>query len=983
MSVSLGGDGRAGPREFYAPRFIGRERELAAVQRALSHPPAVVLVEGDAGIGKSRLVRELLAAPGQPWHDRTLVGACPPFREPFTLGPVVSALRQAADRVDDLPLTALAGALRPLFPEWAPGLPPAPEPLHDASAARHRLFRALAELLGCLDVQLLVVEDAHWSDEATLEFLLFLATRQPQGLSLLTTCRPDDLSADSLLPRLFARVPTGTTRLRVPLPPLAEAETARLVSSMLDGKPVSAEFATFLHVHTDGLPLAIEESVRLLHDRADLIREDGGWVRRDIADIVVPASVRDAVQERAARLGTEAMAVLRSAAVLAEPADEAVLVAVSALPADRAGAGVAEALGSGLLEDDAHGHLSYRHALACRAVYEAIPAGERREYHLRAGQALQRAARPPVVQLARHFREARQTSLWYRYAEQAADLALVSGDPQTAFKLLHDVLTRAEPSATALTRLMYRIPTNVVTDNTQIEGLLRTLRARLADDALTAAERAGIRLQMGRMMFKVGGFEAGWSEIETAIPDLADRPLDAAHAMVMLGWPHDTSRTVAAHRRWLERAAVIEKDPSTPAVHRSALIADRATGLLMLGEEAGWAAAAELPTDGGTPEEVEQIARGQANLAQVAAVWGQYGDARRWPALAGGLAHTHQYDRLRDRILTTTTRLDWWTGAWSGLAEQVAALAEPDREPAARLEALLIAGLLDAASGEPADAESKMRAALEMGRRRGVVDGSLEPAAALAGLHMKRHQVDEALGLTEEPMRVIACKRIWLWATDVAPVRTRALVVAGRRDEAARLVTAFGRGLTAPKPPSAGAALVMCRAVLAEAQGQPGRAAVQYARAADAWQALPRPYDALLARERQAACLLAAGQEEAGLALLSRVFQDLSGLGARADAEQVRQTLSGLGVRVPRAGRVGRPSYGDRLSPRELEVVRLLATGQTNQEIARALSLSPKTVASHIDSALRKHNVVSRTALAMRAVEAGLVPIERPHGPAK
>src|SRR5215469_6246728 len=137
-----------------APGFVGRERELAALSQALTSGPAVVLVEGEAGIGKSTLLREYLGTTGA--GQRVLVGRCPPFRQPHTLGPLADAVRQATDRVTRLALSALSGALRPLFPEWAGDLPPAPEPAEDPTAARHRLFRALAELISCLQVTLLV-----------------------------------------------------------------------------------------------------------------------------------------------------------------------------------------------------------------------------------------------------------------------------------------------------------------------------------------------------------------------------------------------------------------------------------------------------------------------------------------------------------------------------------------------------------------------------------------------------------------------------------------------------------------------------------------------------------------------------------------------------------------------------------------------------------------------------------------------------------
>ena len=286
-----------------APGFIGRDRELAALAHALTGGSAVVLVEGEAGIGKTRLIQEFLdGATGQ--QDRALVACCPPLRTPLTLGPLVDAARQATESVAGLGLTDLAGALRPLFPEWARDLPPAPEPAGDATAARHRVFRALAELLDRLGVTVLVVEDAHWADETTVEFLLFLVSRRPRPLSLVVTFRPEDVPEGSLLSRL-SRHAAGTSGLRLTLRSLDVAETAGLVSSMLDGEPVSETFAELLHAHTDGLPLALEESVRLLHERADLRLFEGEWMRHHLDQITVPPTVRDAVLERTGRMAPQ------------------------------------------------------------------------------------------------------------------------------------------------------------------------------------------------------------------------------------------------------------------------------------------------------------------------------------------------------------------------------------------------------------------------------------------------------------------------------------------------------------------------------------------------------------------------------------------------------------------------------------------------------------------------------------------------------
>ena len=322
-------------------------------------------------------------------------------------------------------------------------------------------------------------------------------------------------------------------------------------------------------------------------------------------------------------------------------------------------------------------------------------------------------------------------------------------------------------------------------------------------------------------------------------------------------------------------------------------------------------------------------------------MWGRYELARRRLTAALQMAEQYDYLRLRDLVLGTLLHLDWFTGAWTGLAGRAEALAELD-EPLVHLDAVLVTGFLDAARGLSRTAQEKLQLVLGEEMRRGIIDMPLEPAAALARLRLMEDDADDALALTDEPFQVITAKGIWLWATDVASVRVQALVNVGKIDEAASLVAAFGQGLHGRNAPAPQAALATCRAIVAEGRGEHARAASLFARAATVWQALPRPYDALLARERQGTCLLSTGQDETGLAMLSEAFQGLSGLDARGDADRVMRTLRDHGVRARRPGHGGRHSYGDQLSPRELEVVRLLVTGRTDREIAETLFLSPE-----------------------------------------
>jgi DNA-binding CsgD family transcriptional regulator len=964
--------------EIVPASFVGREREMAAVAEALSMPAAVVLLDGEAGIGKSRLLREFLISPaGQAL--RPLMATCPPLRQPHTLGPMVDAIRQTVDSVAGLGLSPLAGTLRPLFPEWAGELPRMPEPAGDATAARHRVFRALAELLGELGIGLLMAEDVHWADEATLEFLLFLAARhaaQARQLRLVISWRPEDVPIASLLWRLTSRAGRGGTGRRISLGPLDVKQTAELMSSMVAGEAVSAEFATFVHERTEGVPLAVEESMRVMGERADLAHRRGRWVRRSVVTIDVPPTIRDAVLERTQRLGADARQVLSAAAVLGEPAPEPVLVAVSGLDPGPAGMGLAEALRCGLLEDDGHGLTSFRHALVAQAVYEALPAPHRRMLHRRAGAALEGIPRQTAARLARHFREAGDVPKWLHYAEQAAELAIASGDRSAAAQLLHDVLANATLPAAVAVRVARKIPFPSLTGHHEFRALARTLRSVMDDQNLTPGQRAEIRFQLGQVLLGMEEWVTGRAELELAIPHLRHDRGAAARAMMLLAWPRGTTCPGSEHVRWLQRAARLTA--SLAPADRLSFAVDRASALLQLGRQEGWEEAARLPARAPDAQAQRDICRSHLNIGDAAMTWGHHDEAARRLAAAADLAERYQYPSLRAQIHVTQLQLDWLAGSWGGLADRARQVDTEDAHPVTRLMTVLITGLLHAAAGERDRAEADLRLALAETSRIGAAEYSLWPAAALVKLRVADGRAEDAIGVSGEPMDIVSGKGVWVWATDLAPARTEALVAAGRIGEAAALVAAFARGLRGRDAPAPRSALALCRAIVAAGEGEHARAAGQFARAAASWQAIPRPYDALLAREHQARCLLAAGKREPGLAQLGEVLLGLDQLGATGDASRVASRLRGHGVAVSRPWRGGPRGYGDRLSPRELDVVRLVIAGRTNREIAGALHRSPNTVSTQLKSAMRKLHVSSRTALAMSAADVGILPGEGP-----
>jgi DNA-binding CsgD family transcriptional regulator len=724
-----------------------------------------------------------------------------------------------------------------------------------------------------------------------------------------------------------------------------------------------AGLAAFLHEGTDGLPLAVEESVRLMHDRAELVNRGDGWSRRRSGASVIPPTVRDAMLERVRRLGPRAQTILRAVAVLAEATDPAIVRAVSSLPPGDAAAGLEQALRSALAVQDSRGLVAFHHALAGRAVYDGMTAWQRREMHLRAGRALEDVVPVPAARLARHFREAGEHSEWCRYAEQAADQALAAGDDRLATATLCELVVRTNQTPGALLRMVRKYISMAPVGHEQFRDLADSLRSVLDSGRASPNEAAQLRVQLGRILFNLQQFEAGRAELEQAVTHPGLDVTDRARAMILLGCPFESSRPAWVHRRWLRLAGEAVARVESPG--RRGLEMDRTTGLLMLGEDKGWPAAAAIDEASATLLPSQRILH-DLNVGDQAMIWGRFAESRRRLTRALQAAELHEYPRLHGMGLLNLARLDWFCGTWGDLHERASNLAsDQDLLPAIRSEARLVAGLLGSVIGSGTDPRSELESALAQLDLR----FAPESAGALARLMLNDGDVDAALAVTEDPVSMLTSRGMWIWGTDLVPVRVAALLSAGRAGDAAVLTAGFARGLRGRDAPGPRASLLLCRAMLAGHSSSPVRAAAMFEAAASAWALLPRPYWALLAREHRAGCLLAAGELEQALTQLSQVAQGLAALGARREADRVERVLRDHDVVVRPARRRGRPSYGQALSPREWQVVDLVADGRNNGQIAETLQLSPHTVRMHVKSAMRKLEAPSRGALSERAAQ--------------
>ena len=369
--------------------FVGRAAELDAL-RALQpwdeqEGRRVVLVAGEAGSGKSRLVREY-AAEADVRGALVLYGACDAVvRAPY--GAFVEALDHLARVVEPETLGAAlgptGGELSRLLPDlavWA-GEPSEADP----DTVRHRLHTAVADVLtgvGHEQPILLVLEDVHWADGPTLGLLRHLARSGGRArLLLLATFRDTDVP--DALSETLADLRRSEDVVRLRLAGLSGDEVAELVRA-------DAELADSIHELTGGNPFLVCELWRAFADTGEL---------------GTPESVREVVSGRLARLRRATSDLLELAATAGPEFELEVLRAAAGVELGELLSALDEAVHSGMIEELPSVRLAYRftHELVRRALYDALTAARRAELHLRVGEALERAGNAPAADLAHHF----------------------------------------------------------------------------------------------------------------------------------------------------------------------------------------------------------------------------------------------------------------------------------------------------------------------------------------------------------------------------------------------------------------------------------------------------------------------------------------------------------------------------------------------------------------------------------------------------
>ncbi|MFH1634182.1 MAG: AAA family ATPase [Chloroflexota bacterium] len=422
--------------------LIGRDGErrtlLAHIDRMLDGQGGLILVEGEAGVGKTRLLQEI--AVDADWRGiQSLWGygremeVTPPF------GPLVAALESGLThlRVEQLSqtvektwlqvLTALLPALASHLPELPPPSPIAP------NQERPRLLEAISQFLiawARITPLIIILENLHWIDRDTLDILPSLVRRiGPAGILLIATYRSEEARAYPVLWEKLQAIDRAGRRDRMILPRLDAPATGELIRHWLNSRGGAPIFETRLYQETEGNPLFVLETLRALQDEGLLQRDESGqwstpWdeTTNDYTELPVPAVVEDVIDRRISRLQPVEREVLTLAAILGSTFDYPTLRAVMELETPAALSHLRNLIHRQLIEETRTGY-QFTHDKILQVAYEKNAPEIRVRYHRQVGQAIEKTDPKKVTELARHFFRGELWEQAVHYKQQAGDQA--------------------------------------------------------------------------------------------------------------------------------------------------------------------------------------------------------------------------------------------------------------------------------------------------------------------------------------------------------------------------------------------------------------------------------------------------------------------------------------------------------------------------------------------------------------------------------
>jgi DNA-binding CsgD family transcriptional regulator len=965
-------------RRISSPELIGRAVELSSLGAALDDARAgqgrVVLVEGDAGLGKTRLVEHFIS---QASGVRVLAGSGIPLATDVPYAPMIEVFR----------------ALAALYPPAADELLPRDRPAGGGPPGSTRLLGLTADAVRVAAGQapvIVVVEDLHWADASTRDLVSYLARvlrRDP--VLLVVTVRAEELDPARPVAELVSELARAPHAERLVLHPLDRDEVAAQLRGITGVTP-PATIVDQMVTRAAGNPFFTEE---LLAAGTDT---DG-----------VPATVRDVLLTRVARLPAPGRRVLQAAAVLGRSVPHELLAAITD-PADL-DAGLPAAVAHRLLEPRGDGYL-FRHPLIQEAVYADVLPAVRRDLHARVAAQLEATSAAATVtemagqavQVAYHWRAAGAIGRALAAAVRAGGLAAAVRAPAEALAWYEYALGAWDlvPGAAGVAgieqvTLMERAAeaASVAGDNTRAQALAQQVLARI--DPAAEPARAALRWErLGRFSWLTGDQGASWGAYEQALRTVPAEP-SAARALVLAATAQSLMlRSLQlSSRDYAEQAIAVAREVGALTEEgraRNTLGCDLAAlghdidGIRLLDEALAMARRADDEAEVGRC--LINLTENLANARRCAEAV-RVGDDGVAEAARLGLARVHGLVILGGALLAR-----YLLGRWDEVDRLSSEALETEPEGMssvplrlARARVALARGQLDTA----AEDLTALRAVLE---GTGDLQYGAQAAVLRAGQAAARGEHDEArVALRDELARsadhddmalhleLTACAisveadaldqaRLNGRRTDpVAAADAAAQIMSSAEAITARVIAAGGR-----LSPVLALLVAVARAHLSRIPGptDPGL----WARVAQ--DELADPYLVANARYHEATAVLASRGSRRRAATAMRAADTIA-LDLRAGplGAEIRALARAARIDLAQPAVISRPEpdrTGTGLTPREREVLSLLGNGLSNAQIAKTLYISEKTASVHVSNILRKLGVTSRVQAATTAAKLGL-----------
>lgn len=986
------GYGRRAPRRLMSrrissPDLVGRDAQIAVLRAAFEHSRQgalnLVVVKGDAGIGKTRLVRDFEHDPGcEELH--VLRGACIPVGgEEVPYGPIVTALRHVdpdalETAVRGLP-PAIAAEVRPLLP----GLGDAPHASRDGSRnAQGRLYEYLLELLRRLGEDapvLFIVEDLQWADQSTRAFLSFAARNgRRERVLVVATHRTHELQRGSALELYLNELERCDNVDSIMLSGLSDAEVRAQMQGILGRAPEPAALRR-IAARTQGNPFYVEELV----------------AAGAVAEVALPADHQAALLARVRALPAETQDVLRVLAAFGRPAPHRLLETASGIAEPTLSRVLRPAVEAHVVAIEEEDALTFRHALTREAVYEDLLPGEQRALHAGVARALYdhpeftdaaelavqwRAAGDRAAALAASVAAAQAAADMYAYGEAvehySAAVSLWSAQDARSLDLDRAAILLHAADAAQCAGI----------DQLPITWCLQGLEALGPDPEPNRA--ATFYERLGR--FQDHHLDKSFSYYRQALECLGDEPSadrarllsdESLALMLEVRWPEARERATEALR--LARAAGARAEIG---------LAQAVLGMVLsyLGSheegEAHLEDAREIVEDIGQPDEVARV---YVFLGEVRRLRGDMRGALRMMETGAQSAQRLGVEASYGRYLVLNAAEDQFElGQWPQAQARVESL---DGAALTWSETLLrntLLGQLACARGELETARRHLDRACEQLRPTSATEWIAYVHTALAELRIAEHDPDAALRTGWEILQTLAGKEEHLYTPALFGVVVRAAAevsvharakraapaAAAAADTAERLLDRLAAFVDEQAPPTARAHLAGARAEAGRARD--GAPVELWEAATAAWEALELPHRVAYARFRHAEALVAGPRDKvAAAAVLTPALATARELGAGpllAEAEALaKRARLACNAAVPRSVEQAPNPLG--LTDRELQVLELLENGATNQAIAKRLVISVATARHHVSSILRKLGAETRTEAAALARDARIL----------